>query len=178
MTLTPRQRWLILGGTLAVTLALVAWLGKEPEEPAGTTEARPSASARSATGTTRSGAEKPVPPTEAGNSRLSRSEPAAEKREIRDIFPQQTWQPPPPPAASQPAGPPQPPALPFTYLGKLIDDGRVTIYLGQGQERNLAVRQGDVINGTYRVKRISPAAVTFVYIPMNKQQVLKIGSTK
>lgn len=168
MALTPRRRWLILGGALAVTLALVVWVGEAPEEPA----ARPPSAARSAPGEAQTAPAKAIP-ADPGSLKLGRADRGLAKGEIRDLFPRQTWFVPPPPA---PAGPPQPPPLPFTYLGRLIDDGQVTVYLEDDEDRNLAVRQGDVINGIYRVKRISPAAVTFVYLPMNKQQTLDIGS--
>lgn len=168
MSLKPRQRWLILGGALAVTVALVVWVGEAPEEPA----ARPPAAARSASGGAQPAPDK-TSPADPGSLKLGRADRGAEKREIRDLFPKQTWFVPPPPA---PAGPPQPPPLPFTYLGRLIDNGQVTVYLEDDDDRNLAVRQGDVINGVYKVKRISPAAVTFVYLPMKKQQTLDIES--
>ena len=173
MALAPRQRWLVLGGALIVTLALVIWVGQEPEEPEP--RAKPPAEPRA--GAPRSPGESGTPaPAEPGGLQLDRGGPAPEKREIRDIFAVQTWhvEPPPTPAA---AAVPQAPPLPFTYLGKLIDRGRVTVYLENGEDRNLAVRQGDVIDGIYRVKRITPDAVTFVYIPMNKQQTLEIGRT-
>lgn len=161
MALSARHRWLILGSLLVLTLVLALWPQKAPREPAP----RPPAAAKApAAGQGR-------PPADTGSLGLSRGQQGTEPREIRDLFAGQTWHVPPPAA---PPGPPEPPPLPFTYLGKLVDDGRVTVYLSEG-ERNLAVRQGEIINGTYRVKRISPTAVTFVYIPMNKQQTLDIG---
>lgn len=171
MPLSPRQRQLALGGALAATLGLVAWIGREPEEspeaPAPSSENPPGAPGKPAA----SHSSPPAAVGDVADLKLERGEAQAGTREIRNLFAEQTWVPPPPPAA---AGPPPPPPLPFTYLGKLIDEGRVTLYLA-AEERNLAVRQGDVINGTYRVKRIAPTAITFVYIPMNKQQTLDIG---
>lgn len=177
MALAPRQRRLVLGGALVVTLALVIWVGQEPEEPAprARAPAEPRAGARAPGSQGERSAATPAP-VQPGSLGLNRGGPAMEKREIRDIFAAQTWhvEPPPTPAA---AAVPQAPPLPFTYLGKLIDRGQVTVYLASGEDRNLAVRQGDVIDGVYRVRRITPNAVTFVYIPMNKQQTLEIGRT-
>ncbi|MGE5493182.1 MAG: hypothetical protein ACM31P_18075 [Actinomycetota bacterium] len=174
MALSPRQRWMVLGGALAVTVGLVIWSGEESEETSAPRDNRPAPAARAPAGTASAPAEK-AGPADPGSLRLSRSDLRAGGGEIRDIFPKESWYVPPPPP---PPGPPQPPELPFTYLGRLVDRGRITVYLEDDDERNLAVRQGDVINGVYRVKRITPNAVTFVYLPMHKQQTLEIGSTQ
>ncbi|MBS1190541.1 MAG: hypothetical protein H6R10_2333 [Rhodocyclaceae bacterium] len=172
MALSPRQRWTILGGALAATLALVIWTGYETEEPAD--GGPPPAGERTAAGP--AGGARPNP-ADPGRLGLGRVEPEGEKGEIRDLFPKQSWYAPPAEQSATAAGPPKPPPLPFTYLGRLIDHGRVTVYLADAEERNLAVRQGDVLDGVYKVKRISPAAVTFVYLPTNEQQTLEIGRT-
>lgn len=169
MALSQRQRWTVIGGALAVTVALVIGSGNGPEDGVVEPETRPVPQAGVATEPGKAAG----PAETAPGLRAGRGDPGGGPGEIRDLFAQQTWHVAPPPAA---AGPPQLPPLPFEYMGRLIDGGRVTVYLEDEEERNLAVRQGDVIDGTYRVKRITPAAVTFVYIPMNKQQVLEIGS--
>ncbi|HZX30459.1 MAG TPA: hypothetical protein VFF03_03830 [Rhodocyclaceae bacterium] len=173
MALSPRQRWTLLGGALAVTVGLVIWSGEEPEEAAVPQGNRPAPAARSSTAPAPAETTAKTAPADPGSLRLSRSDLRAGGGEIRDIFPKESWYVPPPPP---PPGPPQPPELPFTYLGRLVDRGRITVYLEDEDDRNLAVRQGDVINGVYRVKRITPEAVTFVYLPMHKQQTLEIGS--
>lgn len=174
MALSPRQRQIALGGALVLTLALVLWMSRTPDEaPSGTPGS--GAPARSATP---SASTPPALAPPAGEPiaslKLGRGESPAGPGEIRDLFGEQRWVKPP---SSTDSGPPQAPPLPFTYLGKLIDQGRVTLYLADA-ERNLVVHQGEVINGTYRVKSISPVAVTFIYIPMNQPQILAIGRDK
>lgn len=167
--LSPRQRQIALGSALVLTLALVAWVGQEAgEEDAPAVEAPRPAGSRPPGPQAGGG----TPPADtAPGLRPGRPAAAGEPGEIKDLFAGQTWERPPPPAE---AAPPEAPPLPFTYLGRLVDQGQVTVYLAE-EDRNLAVRQGDVINGTYRVKRISPSAVTFIYIPMNTQQTLELG---
>lgn len=169
MALSQRQRWLILGGALLLTLAAVGWLsadgGSSPEvvEPAGPQE---------------QGGRKPAVRESLGEE-LAAPDADGLKRalpegEARNIFGKQTWfVAPPPPAPSKPA----PPPLPFAYLGKMLDDGQATVFLTH-QDRNLAVRTGDVINGTYRVDEINPPTMTFTYLPLNMPQQLEIGRAK
>ncbi|MNV71270.1 hypothetical protein D3C71_1642790 [compost metagenome] len=64
--------------------------------------------------------------------------------------------------------------MPFTYLGKAVDDGQVTVFVAQG-DRNLVVKAGDVIDGVYRADSILPPVMTFTYLPLQMQQTLEIG---
>lgn len=91
------------------------------------------------------------------------------------LFTSQTWTPPPPPP-SKPLPPPPPtaPSLPFTYLGKKIEDGVWEIYLARG-EHTFIVREKSVIDGTYRIDSIKPPALTLTYLPLNQSQALTIG---
>ena len=38
------------------------------------------------------------------------------------------------------------------------------------------VRQGDTVNGIYRVEQIAPGAITLTYLPLGLQQTLQTGS--
>jgi len=76
-----------------------------------------------------------------------------------------------------PAAPPSAPALPFTYMGKLLSDGKVAIFLTQG-ERNLVVHEGDTIDALYRVEHIAEGGITLVYLPLGQRQTLVIGGAQ
>ena len=76
------------------------------------------------------------------------------------------------PQAAAPAAPTVPP-LPFRYLGKAIEDGKLSVFLSRG-EQSYAVRAGDKLDGEYRVAKVTESTVTFVYLPMKKQQTLEI----
>lgn len=64
------------------------------------------------------------------------------------------------------------PALPFRYLGKLVEDGKTSIFLANGDE-SITVAPGMRI-GDYRVDRITEAEVRFTYLPLKKQQSLPL----
>ena len=73
------------------------------------------------------------------------------------------------------AAPPGAPALPFTYMGKLISGQDLTVFLIQG-ERNLIVHEGDTIDALYRVEHIAEGEITLVYLPLAQRQSLAIGA--
>lgn len=97
-----------------------------------------------------------------------------------DLFAARSWEalareearrnaPPPPPPPK-----PQAPPLPFAYMGKLVEDGRVTVFLTNG-ERNWIVRAGDTVEGAYRVDAIEEQAVALTYLPLGIRQTLATG---
>lgn len=93
------------------------------------------------------------------------------------LFAVKTWAPPPPPPVIVKPPPPPPPAappLPFTYLGKQLEDGKWQVFLARGDQTFIAVEQL-VIDGTYRVDAIVPPQLNLVYLPLQKMQTLHIG---
>lgn len=89
--------------------------------------------------------------------------------------------PPPPPIHIQPvieAPPPKPvaPPLPFRFLGRLIDQDQVVIFVAQ-VDQNISLHQGDTIDNLYRVESIDDQRVVLTYLPLNEQQVMNIGSS-
>lgn len=97
-----------------------------------------------------------------------------------DLFASHSWYvppPPPPPVALAPPPPPPAPSappLPFQFLGKLDDSERLRVFLARG-ERIHTVAEGDVIDGTYRVERITGTQMTLTYLPLNIAQTLPVG---
>jgi hypothetical protein len=91
-----------------------------------------------------------------------------------NLFASRSWQPPPPPVVAARQAAPTAPPLPFKYLGKLMDHGVVTAFVSQGALTHL-LHKGDVL-AEYRVEKITPVDVTFVYLPLNERQRLPIGS--
>lgn len=76
--------------------------------------------------------------------------------------------PPPPPP------PPQAPPLPFRVLGRYTDQKGGYVLLANDQ-RGIAVRLGDVIDGAYEVKAIEGSSMTLIYLPLRQAQILDIG---
>jgi hypothetical protein len=91
-----------------------------------------------------------------------------------DPFAPRSFAPAPPPMAAN-APPPKPtaPPLPFTYLGKVIDEGKTLVFVARADE-NYALEAGQTVAGTYRVDKITDSTVTFTYLPMKTRQTLTI----
>lgn len=157
--MAPLRR-LVLFGALALTLVAVFTVDRE-EAPAPAR--REPARAGPATG--------PPAAVAAGNGAdLVRSQYAAARG---DLFPPHSWLP--PVVAVVEDAPSGPPPLPFTYLGK-IHDGRETVIFLRFHENTLAVRRGDVIDGTYRVEQITPQSMVLLYLTLNEKQSLDFVS--
>jgi len=76
------------------------------------------------------------------------------------------------PGAGPPPAPTAPP-LPFTYLGKIIDGDRMTVFIARGDEHYL-VEAGQTIAGQYRVEQVTAEAVAFTYLPLGTRQILAV----
>jgi hypothetical protein len=91
--------------------------------------------------------------------------PAADPFAPKDFAPRQGQQ------AAAPARPEAPP-LPFRYLGKLIEDGKLSVFLANGEE-SLAVTAGARI-GDYRVDKVTESEIQFTYLPLKTKQSLPL----
>ncbi|AKU10087.1 hypothetical protein AzCIB_0182 [Azoarcus sp. CIB] len=106
----------------------------------------------------------------------------AASRPAPELFAAHSWYvPPPPPPPPPPAAPPPPPPaptappIPYEYLGKLADGHSVRVFLVRG-DRPYTVTEGDVLDGSYKVKSITDTTMTFIYLPLNMTQTLPVGS--
>ena len=68
---------------------------------------------------------------------------------------------------------PEAPALPFRYMGKVIEDGKTEILLLRGAD-HFSVAAGQKIDGEYRLDQASASALTFTYLPMKQKQTLEL----
>ena len=164
MALAARTRWLILGGLLTATLVAMVWVDDRSTETESAVV---------------SGAEKvTAKKMKAQSLRLSLENLGRTQRDepeqVEDLFKAKSWYVPPPPPKPGPPPAPTPPPLPFQYMGKLFEEGKLTVFI-TNQDRNYAVKAGDTIEGSYRVDRVDPQQVLFTYLPLNMQQTLVIG---
>ncbi|WP_410481911.1 hypothetical protein ACJ70E_11600 [Pseudomonas plecoglossicida] len=102
----------------------------------------------------------------------------------RDLFPTQQWTKAkalatvteqPVVAAPVVAAAPTAPALPFQFIGRMGERDDLQIFLQSG-EKLYVVRQGDVIDDTYRLDRVSASELSLVYLPLHQSQTLSVGS--
>jgi len=181
------RRSFILGTGLVLTLAATWYVAgvDEAGDDLLTSPQRTAPSARSAAPGASVVARKPAE-TSIGRAGAQREAPQAERmsRGGGDLFATQSWQPPPPPLRSStapplatPAPPLRAPELPYRYLGRMEEDGRVIAFLAEGaQLRPRVVRQGDLLPN-YRVDEITSLGMRLTYLPLNETQRLLFGTT-
>ena len=171
-----KPRHVALGLALAIAAALAAFGDKTPSEEVAEAVDRPAASSppvAAAAQRPASGAREPV---------ILRLQPRDElvgdggKADGDELFARQDWTPPPPPPP-EPGPPPPPvaPRLPYTFIGKSLEEGKWEVYLASGERTHIAV-EGGVIDGAWRVERIAPPLLTLTYLPLNQVQQLNIGA--
>ena len=163
MNVSQKKRWAVLLGLLAISMAS-AFLAPDENE-----EAKPAVPAKKAAQEGNREKQSNVDASELQLDKLKRNELAG--RCNSDIFPSKSWYVPPPPPKPVPPPPPAPPPIPFVYLGKMLKTENPLVFLSK-QERNLVVREGDVIEGSYRVESILPPVMTLTYLPLNMQQTI------
>jgi hypothetical protein len=90
------------------------------------------------------------------------------------LFPAQSWSPPAQQAAAAPAAPVVPP-MPYRVAGTVVQNGVKQIVLARG-DTVLTVREGDTLDGTYRVDAVNEHHVTLTYLPMGAREDLPVTS--
>ena len=172
-----RSQW-ALGLALGATVAACLWAAQLPE-------AEDDAAALATVPARRRPSTAVSSPSASSSAPLSRWAVAA-----REPWPEAepaalaAWQPPPPPPlpaqatpaqASPPPPPPPPPqAPPFPYqlIGRLSQTGQVQALLGSDQ-RSLAVKAGDTIDGQWRVQSIGDDSLELLWLPGPLSQTLR-----
>lgn len=168
--MSPRTRWTVLLGLLAGAAVLVA-TDDSSVPPTGVVEAtppRPRPSTPPAAASPRAPAPDDEPVVLAIRERPAPPSPG-------EAFPNRDWRPPPPKAAEPP--PPQPPTappLPYTVLGKKLEDGQWQVFLLRG-DRIHVVKRSDTLDNVYRVQDIAPPYMTLTFLPLQQEQRLPIG---
>lgn len=171
-----RRFWILFLGTAALFAAGTAFIDDEPALPRA---ARP-----------------PVADEHRGNTPSAKPEasraPADSGAQPRDAFSPRSWYvapparpaPPPKPVVAQAAPPPPPPPpppaptappLPYQFVGKIHEAGKLKVFLQRGTKVH-TVGVGDVVDGTYRVESITDTQMSVIYLPLNIRQTLAVGS--
>ncbi len=170
-----KPRHLALGAALIVAAAFAIFGDKSP--PGELVEAAPrNASKAPASAPARAGtAVKPAVAAAEVLALVPRERLMEQGSADSGVFGVQNWTPPPPPPP-KPAPPPPPtaPPLPFTYLGKVLENGVWDVFLARGGE-TLIVRNAMVVDGVYRIDAIAPPTMTMTYLPLKQVQQINIG---
>ena len=171
--MTPARRWAVLIVLLVATIALIVFDRQtsqsaaivEAVAPRTPAEPAPEASAGART------------PERGDGSMILPIRPRAEARNIDDAFATLDWRPPPPPPPKPVAQAPVAPPLPYTVIGKKLEDGAWQVFLRR-DDQILVVKTLDTIDGAYRVEEIRPPVMTLTYLPMKSRQTLPIGGAE
>ena len=78
------------------------------------------------------------------------------------------------PAAQAPVTPSAPP-MPYRVAGSVFQEGAQRPVLARG-DAVLAVREGDTLDGVYRVEAVTADLVTLVYLPLGQRYELPVNS--
>lgn len=76
------------------------------------------------------------------------------------------------PMTKGPAARAEAPALPFRYIGKMIDNGQLAVFLQKGNE-SFSAMEGERV-GDYRIDKITENEIRFTYLPMKTKQTLPL----
>jgi hypothetical protein len=156
------KRWLILGGLLGLTLFLV-W--NTPKQDADVV--MPKRAATSAR-------------PESVGSGMASAQFKLEVRlkaedEVTDLFaPVELKK---DKVANTPAAPviPVAPPLPFTFAGKMIENGHVKVFLQEG-EALYTVSEGEMLGSRYKVLGLENGKISLLYLPLNITQTINVGN--
>jgi hypothetical protein len=94
-----------------------------------------------------------------------------------DPFSVHSWMPASKPvAAPAPAAPVAPP-LPFRFAGQFYRDSGAEVYLGRGEEI-FPVKEGDMLDGEYKVEAVTASEVRFLHVPSGTSQVMQFSALR
>ena len=164
-----RNRKILLFLTLAGVVAL-AIFAPAPDESAGQ---RTSAGAVRASG---SSSTAPLVPEQAKTMRRGELLSEFPERNILgdakgDPFDSKSWQPPPPKVVVTPAGPPPPPPMTYRFAGRLRQDGKLQIFVSNG-DIPVVARVGGNLDG-YVIESMTASSIALVYPPTgNKDSIV------
>jgi hypothetical protein len=100
-----------------------------------------------------------------------------EKRAAIAVPPQPTARVPVEPVPQAPTGPPPPPPIPLRYIGYLDQQGEVprVAVLSDGRGNVFNGKEGDVIEGRYRVLRIGNDSADLIYVDGRGRQTIRLS---
>jgi hypothetical protein len=173
MDKTAKRRWAVLLGALALTIAAIVLPDGDPDGAGSVVQVARSDRPRKTS----------TPAVE-----VDRAQPTLDTSEPVDPFAPRGWQAPPPPvpaaviqqATASPVEPPPPagpPPLPFKFMGRLNDGGAEVVYLSRG-DQTVVARDGETLEGTYKVVGVSRQQIEFEYLPTGEKQALAIPVTE
>jgi hypothetical protein len=175
VNLSRRSRNLLLWGALAAT-AIATFFAPSPDTSVQPVRLRPAGNHHP----DNTGNSSVLTHKSAENvSRLMPAKRSGMQNEPGELFTVDRPPVPPKTAASRPATPERPvaPPLPYIYMGKMLENGELTLFLTRNEKPYVA-RAGDILDGQYQVDAIRSTQVELTYLPLGQKQTLNIGANK
>src|SRR5882762_8851026 len=128
-------------------------------------------------------------PTSAASQDAERSAPASQAerpgiparsvlgRIAADPFSAHSWMPRPKQAAVSEAPVAVAPPLPFRFAGQFHRDSGIEVYVARGEEV-FPVKEGDTLDGQYKVDSVTPTEVSFLHLPSGTRQSLQFSALR
>ncbi|MBI5908636.1 MAG: hypothetical protein HY848_01575 [Betaproteobacteria bacterium] len=91
-----------------------------------------------------------------------------------EFFGSQSWQASAPKVIAAPVVPTAPP-LPYRFAGKLVQDGKLQVFLSKG-DAAIPVKQGEILDGMYRVEAIGEDRITLVHLALGLRENIPVNS--
>ena len=96
-----------------------------------------------------------------------------------ELFAPRSWKPAAPPPPTRPSAAavvekPSAPPVPYRVAGQVVQEDGMRVVLAKG-DRVFEARQGDTLEGGFRLEAIAPHSLTFVYLPLGVKQELQIA---
>jgi len=66
--------------------------------------------------------------------------------------------------------------MPYRFAGKLLQDGKLQVFLAK-DDVVVPIRQGDTLDGAYRVESIGEAQITLLYLPLKHKESIPVNSS-
>jgi hypothetical protein len=181
--LGSRRQWILLGGLVVVLAALL--IARQGSDGA------PADARRAASNTQRTERSAAIPEPEALEVRLEALEGRrAEPEEAgRNPFRFEARRPPRggaapmPPPPSEPSlppvssGPPPPPPIPLKFIGIVESPGAGRLAAFSDGQRVFQGREGDIIEGRYRIVRIGVESLVLEFVDTGRQQTIRLSGS-
>jgi len=151
---------------IAVLAATAAWVAIDLQRPnpAGTAQSGSQAIARNSS--TTSDSKEPAIPARPTLGKVA-----------SDPFSAQSWVLPRKPVAAPPPPAPVAPPLPFRFAGQFYRDSGTEFFVAKGEEI-FPVKEGDTLDGEYKVEAVAASEVRFLHIPTGTRQTLQFSALK
>jgi len=155
---------------IALLAGAAAWVAIDLRGPAAPTSAKAPAS-----GAPQDAEHATAPASEAKQPGIPAR--SALGRIAADPFSTQSWLPRRKPAVVSAPPDPVTPPLPYRFAGQFHRESGIEVYVARGEEI-FPVKEGDTLDGQYKVDSVSATEVSFIYLPTGARQTVQFSALK